>query len=557
MKEGGFLSTEELLDGGPAGLTHATERALWHLGFSDVRVVDGAGDGGADLLAVRSREQWVFQCKWSSRGPIGREGVDDIERARTRYRADRSVLITNTGLNRTAVERRDALASVGIEVTVWDGPTLREIWERMPDRIPETYELRPYQRAAADAIEKDLARHSTALLILATGLGKTVVGGETIRRHLERNPGTSVLVAAHMKDLVQQLERALWRHLDKSTPTRLVTGDSKPKALDGVLVGTVESVLGVTRGGWRPTLVMIDETHHVGENGRFAELLDLCGDAARFGVTATPWRGDKFDITARFGPPSFSMSIAEGMAAGYLSAVDYRLFVDNVNWEAVREASEHGYSVKELNRTLFLPQRDEEIIERLREAWRETKEPRAILFCQTIAHAEHMAALLAAADQAWGRASFLHSGLSRQRRQILLNEFRLGRVPIITCVDVFNEGVDVPDVNLIAFLRVTHSRRIFVQQLGRGLRLSPGKRALKVLDFVTDIRRVAATLDLRRALEAAEREVMTRLPPPTSRIEFDDATVGSLLDHWIQDAASLETAADEVKLQFPSQGGIY
>ncbi|WP_327155553.1 DEAD/DEAH box helicase [Streptomyces tubercidicus] len=557
MSAGGFLSAEELLAGGPRGLPHAIERALWHLGFSDVRVVDGAGDEGADLLAVRDREQWVLQCKWSSRGTIGREGVDDLERARTRYRADRSVLVTNTALNRTAEARRTALASVGIEIAVWNGPTLATIWERMPDRVPGGIQLRPYQREAADAIEKDLTRHGTALLVLATGLGKTVVGGETIARYLSRSPGAPVLVAAHMKDLVEQLERALWRHLDKWTPTRLLTGDTRPTSLDGVLVGTVESVLGAVRKGHRPELVVIDETHHVGENGRFAELLDLCGDAAKLGVTATPWRGDKFDITARFGPASHTMGIADGMAHGYLAAVDYRLFVDNIDWDAVKEVSQHGYSIKELNRKLFLPQRDEEIIERFRTAWRETRDPRAILFCQTIEHAERVAALLAASDQAWENASFLHSGLPRQRRQILLNEFRLGRVPVITCVDVFNEGVDVPDVNLIGFLRVTHSRRIFVQQLGRGLRLSPGKRALKVLDFVTDIRRVAATLDLRRNLEAADTEVMNRAPTGESRIEFNDETVGSLLDHWIEDAADLETAADEVKLQFPDRGGIH
>lgn len=548
---GGFLSARALLDGGPSGLPHAVERALWHLGFVDVRVVDGANDQGADLLAVRDREQWVFQCKWSSRKAIDRSGVDDIERARTRYKADRAVLVTNLGLNRSAEERRRALESVGIKITVWDGPTLAAIWERMPDRVPTEYALRDYQLKAADAVWADLSNTGRALLVLATGLGKTVVGGEVIRRLLEAKPGARVLVAAHMKELVEQLERALWRHLDKRVPTRLLTGDTKPASLDGVLVGTVESVLGAVRAGWSPGLVMIDETHHVGENGRFAELLDLCGEAGQFGVTATPWRGDKFDITARFGRPSFTMGIAEGMAAGYLSAVDYRLFVDNLDWEAVRDSSKHGYSIKELNKTLFLPQRDEEIIEQLREAWRETPDPRAILFCQTIEHAERMATMLATADGAWRRASYLHSGLARQRRQILLNEFRLGRVPIITCVDVFNEGVDVPDVNLIAFLRVTHSRRIFVQQLGRGLRLSPGKKALKVLDFVTDIRRVAATLDLRRTLEAIEHEDLRMRLPHGSRIEFSDETAGTLLDHWIQDAASLETAADEVRLQFP------
>ena len=141
----------------------------------------------------------------------------------------------------------------------------------------------------------------------------------------------------------------------------------------------------------------------------------------------------------------------------------------------------------------------------------------------------------------------------------MLNAFRLGRVPIITCVDVFNEGVDVPDVNLIAFLRVTHSRRIFVQQLGRGLRLREGKDTLKVLDFVTDVRRVAAGLDLKRSLSAmrgGETEELALPLPGGSRITFNDETAGTLLDYWIQDAANLETSADEVRLQFPTAIGL-
>ncbi|MEV0551476.1 DEAD/DEAH box helicase family protein [Nocardia salmonicida] len=551
-----FLTADELLRGGPTGLTHAVERALWHLGFADVRLIDGSGDNGADLLAVRDREQWVFQCKWKASGRVDRCGIDDLERARVRYRADKSVLATNTDVNHTARERQQALSGVGIDITVWDGATLAAIGERMPASVPSPYTLRPYQSAAADAVEETLHERGSALLVLATGLGKTVVGGEVIRRHLRANPEARVLVVAHMKELVGQLEKALWRHIPKEVPTRLLTGESNPGGLDGVLVGTVESVLRVVRLGYRPDLIMIDETHHVAETGQFAELLDICDSARRFGVTATPWRGDKFDITARFGAPCFRMGIAEGMSAGYLAAVDYRILVDNIDWDTIRNASSHGYSIKDLNRSLFLPQRDEEIVEHLRSAWRDTHGPRAIVFCQTKEHAEHIARLFASADSAWGNATFLHSGLSRQRRQILLNEFRLGRVPLITCVDVFNEGVDVPDVNLIAFLRVTHSRRIFVQQLGRGLRLSPGKEALLVLDFVTDIRRIAATLDLRRALDATESEHLDLRRSHGSHIEFSDETIGTLMDHWIRDAADLETAADEVRLQFPDTTGI-
>ena len=555
----GFLSPAALLRGGPSGLTRATERALWHLGFTDVRVIDGAGDGGADLLAVRDREQWVVQCKFSSRGAIDRTGVDDAERARSRYGADHAVVVTNTSLNATADARRKSLAHVGIKIDAWTGPTLEALFERMPTQVPTTYTLRRYQAAAATSVEVDLLRCGRALLVLATGLGKTVVGGEVIRRHLASRTDAKVLVVAHMKELVEQLEKALWRHLDKTVPTQVLTGEQKPGSFDGVTVATIDSVLGLVRTGWRPTLIMVDETHHVGETGMFAQLLDLCEDAQQFGVTATPWRGDKFDITARFGQPSYSLGIAEGMAAGYLAKVDYRMYVDNLDWDFVRDTSEHGYSIKELNRALFLPQRDEEIVDQLRAAWRDIADPRAILFCQTIEHAERMATLLAGSDQSWRRAAYLHSGLSRQQRQVLLNAFRLGRVPIITCVDVFNEGVDVPDVNLIAFLRVTHSRRIFVQQLGRGLRLREGKDGLKVLDFVTDVRRVAAGLSLRRSLTAmrgGDVEELALPLPGGSQISFSDDTAGSLLDYWIRDAASLETAADEVRLQFPTAAGI-
>jgi len=93
---------------------------------------------------------------------------------------------------------------------------------------PGYLELRGYQHEAADRVIADLGSTNRALLVLATGLGKTVVGGEVIRRHLEAQPGSQVLVVAHMEELVEQLEKALWRHLDKSVPTQLLTGRASP-----------------------------------------------------------------------------------------------------------------------------------------------------------------------------------------------------------------------------------------------------------------------------------------------------------------------------------------
>lgn len=548
----GFLDPQHLLEGGPHGLTHALERALWHLGFSDVRVVDGRDDGGADLLAVRDRQQWVIQSKWTSRGSVDKSGVNDCERAKTRYGADRCVIATNGTLNGAAEQRRRLLADVGINIEAWNGSTLSAIWARMSNDVPARPKPRGYQNDAIAGLCRDLDRSGRGLLTLATGLGKTVVGGEVIRKHLDTIPGDRVLVVAHMKDLVEQLERAMWKHLNKSTPTQVLTGDYRPRVFDGVTCATVESAISLVVDGYRPGLIMIDETHHVAETGMYQRLLDMSLGSRQFGVTATPWRGDKFDIAERFGYPSFSMGIDEGMANGYLAEVDYRLFVDDLDWDFVESMSEQGYTLRDLNSRLFLPQRDEVVIDHIRAAWRGVHEPRAIIFCQTIEHAERVARLLAESEPAWSRAAALHSGIPKQHRQILLNAFRLGRVPILTCVDVFNEGVDVPDVNLIAFLRVTHSRRIFVQQLGRGLRLREGKDKLVCLDFVSDIRRVAALLRIRRSLaSSAPAETLVLPLAGGNKIEFSDQAAGSLLDRWIRDAADLETAADEVQLNFP------
>ena len=105
-------------------------------------------------------------------------------------------------------------------------------------------------------------------------------------------------------------------------------------------------------------------------------------------------------------------------------------------------------------------------------------------------------------------AEAVHAELDRRDRQLRLMRFRSGETPVITAVDILNEGVDVPDVNIICFARVTHSRRIFVQQLGRGLRLREGKSHVETLDFVSDIRRVAAVLNLREQVAADEIETL-------------------------------------------------
>jgi superfamily II DNA or RNA helicase len=328
----------------------------------------------------------------------------------------------------------------------------------------------------------------------------------------------------------------------------MLTGDERPDDLDGVTCATLASALYAVRRGYRPGLVVVDEAHHVGEGGQYAELLSSLENTRQMGATATPWRGDEYDITHRFGPASYTLGIEAGMRNGYLAQVDYRLYADNIDWDVVRSMSRNSYSLGELNSKLFLPQRDEAIRDELARVWGSTLRPRALVFCRTIEHAESMADILRR-NPRWRGALAVHNGLPKRERQARLLAFRGGHVSILTSVDILNEGVDVPDVNIICFARVTHSRRIFVQQLGRGLRLRSGKERVTVLDFVSDLRRIAAVLNIKRELEAADVEVLPQAGP--SLIEFSDQRVGSLMDEWIKDAADLETAYDEARLQFP------
>lgn len=545
-----FLDAARLEAISPRAFTRNIERLLQHLSFDDIRNIDGPGDEGGDILASRYGYRWVFQCKWKKGGFVSDEAVREVDAAKAFYHADRAVVVTNRAPGKKAVRHQQALLGVGVRIDFWDDRTLAKFASQvMPDRIPSRFDLRPYQAEALAAAISGLEQQNRALIILATGLGKTVVAGHIVEWQLERDPVGDILVVAHVKELIQQLERAIWQHLPKWINTQTFTGDEQAPSLGGVTCATVQSAIAAVEAGWRPRLVVVDEAHHLGEDGYFQRLLSLLQGVPLVGLTATPWRGDGYDLALRFGEPVFRMGIAEGMVSGFLAEVDYRLFVDNLDWMAVAEASESGLSVRELNRRLFLPQRDEAVIDHLREAWQTTINPRAIVYCRTINHAEEIAQLLRASG--WRRAACISTRQARRERDLLMSEFRDGRVPIVTTVDIFNEGVDVPDVNILCFMRVTHSRRIFIQQLGRGLRLSADKESVRVLDFVSDVRRVAATLELQRALDRLRDEDIERVTLPVPVVTFSEPRIGTLLQEWILDAAALEDADEEARLQFP------
>ena len=132
-------------------------------------------------------------------------------------------------------------------------------------------------------------------------------------------------------------------------------------------------------------------------------------------------------------------------------------------------------------------------------------------------------------------------------------DFSDGLINVICAVDVFNEGIDVPDVNIIVFQRVTHSRRIFIQQLGRGLRISNDKNKVIVLDFVSDIRRFAAGIDLKDRLSSRESKRVDIPNKVTFRkVGGEDPKTEMFLREWLDDIASIEDANEDASiLKYP------
>ena len=137
-------------------------------------------------------------------------------------------------------------------------------------------------------------------------------------------------------------------------------------------------------------------------------------------------------------------------------------------------------------------------------------------------------------------------------RSKLLIDFSDGKIGLMCAVDIFNEGIDVPDVNLLVFQRVTHSRRIFVQQLGRGLRISEDKEKVVVLDFVSDIRRIAAVSDIKSKLTSGKRYYSTKEPVKFMNKTGEVPGAERFLRIWLDDVAKIEDAGeDDHVLKFP------
>jgi len=553
----GFLSTERLSKGSWQAFERAIARLLAHSGWEINELVGGTGDNGADIIAAYRDEdgslvEFIYQAKFSETNrPLSVDIIGDLKRAMEYYEIQRGVAVSNRILSESQVLKLQTLLNTGYKIDTFLSKSIFDAYSALPPWAAENRALKQYQFEALGKLQQAyLKGEKQGLICLATGLGKTFVAASFLRWLYENNPNLNVLILANTKSLIEQFDRAIWSNIPKWIATHLVYDSEKPTFVEGLTLSTFQSFPEYYKitNGFNYDIVIIDEAHHAPAD-TYSNVIKKLEPKFLLGLTATPFRADERDVTDIFGQPLIYYSVYKALQKGFLAKVEYHLHNDNIDHDWVTQNSRKGHTIKQLNKKIFLPERDDNICEQIFKTWNEKKLERGIVFCNSSEHAERIEKLLKANYQlpVWSLTTRVKDSRERARR---LREFRTGKCKILTCYDMLNEGVDIPDVDYIVFLRVTHSRVYFLQQLGRGLRYKEGK-SLLVQDFVADIRRIKRVKSFNSDFEEAKRnEIEDLLIDNAFQLSFTSEQTINFLDLVTRDISEEMDEDTEVYVSF-------
>lgn len=369
------------------------------------------------------------------------------------------------------------------------------------------FELRPYQAEAKQAILAAWDEgYRKTLLVLPTGCGKTVVFSSVTENQV--NKGHRVLIMAHRGELLDQaadkLKEAsgLGSVLEKAESTSL--GSFLP-----VTVGSVQSLAQEKRLARFPNNyfqdIIVDEAHHCLSDS-YKRVLDHFPNANILGVTATPDRGDMKNLGEFFDSKAYEYSMTEAIREGYLCPIKAQMIPLELDIADVGISS-GDFSAGEIGHALepYLHQIASEMANYCRGR-------KTVVFLPLIATSQKFCAML---NDAGLRAAEVN-GNSDDRSEVLA-DFEAGKYDVLCNSMLLTEGWDCPSVNCIVVLRPTKIRSLYQQMVGRGMRLSPGKTELLLLDF----------------LWMTERHDLCR---PSALISKDEAIAKKIDERMVEDA---------------------
>ncbi len=352
------------------------------------------------------------------------------------------------------------------------------------DIKPFTFQLEILEKLE---VERTVHNRFRNLVVAATGTGKTVISAFDYKRFKNSNPSAKILFLAHRQEILQQALSTFRGILKDNNWGELWYSGETPSSYECVFasVATINNQLDeLNLSPEFFDFIVIDECHHLTANS-YRATINYFKPKVLLGLTATPERMDGGDIQEDFhNRIAAEIRLPEALNKKLLCPFQYFGISDstdlsNISWEKGR------YAVSELTNIFTANNRRiSEIINALNKYCKDIEDVRALCFCVSMEHAQFMAKKFLLAGL---KSDYLTSKNSVDRtsiRQKLLNK----EINYLFVVDIFNEGVDIPEIDTVLFLRPTESLTVFLQQLGRGLRLSENKDSLTVLDFVGNAR---------------------------------------------------------------------
>lgn len=419
------------------------------------------GSSNLSRSGISKGVEWNIQTSGTT------ELVTEFERL---WNDQRSLPLTNEWLEHYEEQqrtRRESVNKLGEEVDA-----LVELAEEEPEDVPRPWTV---QRQGLSALEATrIEGHQAGLVVMATGLGKTWLAAfDSTRPEFRR-----VLFIAHREEILTQT-RDVYRRIRPTGRLTMFTG--REREPDGDVVFASVQSLQRNLSAFRPEefdYIVVDEFHHAAAR-TYRQVIGYFRPRFMLGLTATPSRGDNADLLALCGDNLvYDCGLVEGIKRELLSPFTYRAIPDVADYEQIPWRNGR-FDPEELTKQVATIERAQQVFEE----WQSVSgnQRRAFGFCCSITHADFMADFFRAKEV---RAVSVHSGASSAPRVESLEELATGDISVVFTVDLFNEGVDVPAIDLVMMLRPTESSVVFLQQLGRGLRRAEGKESLSVIDLV-------------------------------------------------------------------------
>ncbi|MGP5102746.1 DEAD/DEAH box helicase family protein [Psychrobacter celer] len=509
------------------------------------------GDGGVDIFAYKGKRKFAIEVKQRNlKATVDVKALNQLVTGARLANVANKILVTNSYFTSEVKVRALRL---GVELI--DRDELQNLWVVKHSEIGRDIKPRKYQQNVIDEALTQYENGKSKLLIeMATGLGKTYTVAHIIKRLIQQNGLIPrVLFLAHQVEILLQSVTAFKNVLGigNYSFSACISG-SHPEDTDFVFA-SFDTLYGQIAQLHKKSFdfVIVDEAHHTPAR-TYSEVVTNFKPRLLIGLTATPYRADNKDVIRFFGGDEAHIGkfdLVWALKHRKLAFPKYLVLLDDLDQDKIDQL-DSGLSIADLDKRLFLHKKDQEVVRIIERtvAEQEIENIKGIIFCRSIRHMNHLIGFFEL-----GTATLVHSKMSDQERRENIRNFREGEYKYILVCDLFNEGIDIPETNVLIFMRYTGSRTIWLQQLGRGLRKTPNKEYVHVLDFVGSLERLNEVKELSRAVRnmPVDREsLIDDVEGLSTQDVFHD---GSLEVKYSTEAAKVLELIENMNLQLNSR----